>query len=73
MGYRGLTETAVFSSSPYCYLMAAYLSYCCLPFNLFDSPLQCQFVASLGAGGVYVFDKLKTHQEQNNHFLSVVI
>lgn len=73
VGYRGLTETAVFSISQYCCVIASYLSYCCLPFNLLDSPLQCQFIASLFAGGVYMFCKLKSRQEQNNHFLPIVI
>ncbi|XP_063198347.1 AP-1 complex subunit sigma-2 isoform X1 [Chroicocephalus ridibundus] len=51
-------------------VIASYLSYCCLPFNLVGSPLQCEFITSLGAGGVYMFCKLKSHQERNKHFSS---
>lgn len=58
--------------SQYCCVITLYLHFYCLPFNPLVSPVQSQFIASLVAGGVYMFFKLKSHQEWNYHFLPIV-
>lgn len=49
--------------SQYCCVTTLYNHFCSLSFNPLIAPLQGQFIASLVAGGVYMFLKLKSHQE----------